>query len=236
MSIPQTPSFTPNQQSPFYNKHSSSPFNENGLSFSETSTNNDIITIEENISESSSLNTSFNSSFDSPENETTNEEVDTINNTFYISAISEILNKLIQTNQKQNKPEMLTYFHSETIPQISLMDYLLRIQQYSNIELSTLIISLIYLDRIYCMNKLTLNFHNIHKLLLTSVLMSIKYNEDSLYRNDYFAEIGGVSLKELNQMEIEFLSGIQFNLFVNNDLYDKYYESLSNYRTNEFKL
>ncbi len=70
---------------------------------------------------------------------------------------------------------------------------------------------------------------NFFRILLASVLLSIKYNEDDFYSNTFYAKVGGISLKEINLLEFEFMKLIQFNLFVQEEVYLKYKEYLLNY-------
>ncbi|GAQ91697.1 Cyclin family protein [Klebsormidium nitens] len=53
---------------------------------------------------------------------------------------------------------------------------------------------------------------NIHRLLLTALMLSSKFFDDGSYENAYFAEVGGVSVEELNSLEVAFLFGIDFRL------------------------
>lgn len=52
--------------------------------------------------------------------------------------------------------------------------------------------------------------------------MAIKYNEDCIYDNDFYSKVGGVAKKDLNKLEFNFLTLIEFNLFVNDETYNKY--------------
>ena len=63
---------------------------------------------------------------------------------------------------------------------------------------------------------------NIHQLLFTSIIIAIKYNEDLYYDNKYYAKIAGVTPKELQKMEGEFLKLIKFELYINKKIFDKY--------------
>ncbi|MCQ2818528.1 MAG: hypothetical protein MJ252_14765 [archaeon] len=54
-------------------------------------------------------------------------------------------------------------FIGKSVPSITIKGYLDRIIKYTQIEQSTLIIALIYIDRICAKNRLTLNFFNIYK-------------------------------------------------------------------------
>ena len=119
-------------------------------------------------------------------------------------------------------------FSANLIPNISIEDYLIRIQTYSNIEKSTLIISLILIDRLCQISNIILTYHNIHRLIFSAILISIKYNEDTYYDNKYYAEIAGVKLKELKLLEYNFLSMIHFKLFIPDEIYNKYILYLDN--------
>ena len=70
-------------------------------------------------------------------------------NIFLLKQISDILNSIISENKKsENSTQENSLFRHDNIPNISLFDYLFRIQKYTGIENSTLIIALIYIDRI----------------------------------------------------------------------------------------
>ena len=126
-----------------------------------------------------------------------------IKNKNLINAISVTLSTIIEENKKlSNYKEILMkqskmIFSSLKIPNISIYDYLIRIQTDSLIEKSTLILSLIYIDRLCQLCKLTLTYYNIHRIVFAAILIAIKYNEDNFYDNKYYAEIAGVNLKEL---------------------------------------
>jgi len=59
-----------------------------------------------------------------------------------------------------------------------------------------------------------------------AIIISIKFLEDKYYKNEYYARVGGVSIKELNSLELEFLSLIDFNLFVNEELFFYYKQKI----------
>ena len=65
--------------------------------------------------------------------------------------------------------------------------------------------------------------------MLTAILSAIKYNEDDFYSNTYYAKVGGISLQEINNLESEFLSLINFNLWIDLEIYTKYQNYLEKY-------
>jgi hypothetical protein len=85
------------------------------------------------------------------------------------------------------------------------------------------IFALIYLDRLITANK---NCHitpyNVHRLLITSVLLAAKARDDTYYSNAYYSAIGGISNAEINKLEGTFLVLVDFNLFVSPETYDQY--------------
>jgi hypothetical protein len=54
------------------------------------------------------------------------------------------------------------------------------------------------------------------------MIVAIKYNEDDFFSNEFYSKVGGVSKKEINKIEYEFLSLIDFSLFVDEEIYNKY--------------
>ena len=193
---------------------------------------------------------SFNSSFDSeaPSDDDSKEEDDTksltekdkenaksglqqneeIPNMNLINAISKTLTTILENNKKLKnyrdilKKQSLMYFSANSIPNITIKDYLIRIQNYSKMEKSTLILSLILIDHMCKKSNIVLTIYNIHRILFSSVLISIKYNEDSYYDNTFYAQIAGIKPNELKLLEYKFLELNDFNVFVKDIEYEQY--------------
>ena len=89
-----------------------------------------------------------------------------------------------------------------------------------------MIIILIYLDNICTKHEINLNYYNIHKFILAAFISAIKFHEDDYYSISYYAKLGGVSKKEAINLEYEFMNLMDFQLFVNQELYEKYYKYL----------
>ena len=149
-----------------------------------------------------------------------------------VHSISTTLMQLITDNKakphynEKLKQQAKQIYTSRKLPQISVNDYIVRIAKYMKIEDSTLILALIYIDRISRKRKIFVNEYNVYRLFFMSVVVATKYNEDKHYSNTYYAKIGGVELEQLNQMECEFVMGINFDLFVEAKVFDKYETSL----------
>jgi len=176
-------------------------------------------------SQANTIINSFNSNI-------TNDNVEKI----MIEKISILLSDICDENAKLYKTENNQYikpFLSKNIPQISINDYIERLYKYNKINTSTIILILIYIDRICNINKFKLTYFNIHKLILASMIIAIKYNEDEYYSTQFYAKLGGVSIAEINSLEYYFLKLIKYNLFVTEDLFNKYNDYISSSESDE---
>ena len=113
------------------------------------------------------------------------------------------------------------HFTIKMKPSLSLLDYLRRILKYTRIEFSTLIISMIYIDRI-CKEKVFLNEFNIHRIMVISIYIAYTYNEDQIYDNKYLSLVSGISKNEMILLENDFLDLIDFRLFIDEEIFKQY--------------
>ena len=144
-----------------------------------------------------------------------------------IEIIADLLNNICEENKdKSNVNNKIAPFLAIDIPSMPIKDYLLRLTYYTKINESTIIIIFIYIDRICKINNFKINYRNIYKLIISSMIIAIKYNEDILYSSEVYAKLGGLSVKELNYLEFKFLILIKFYLFIEQDLFSKYYDTL----------
>lgn len=152
-----------------------------------------------------------------------------------IEIISDLFINICEENKikKNNKNYLIKSFTHKFIPSISIKDYILRLAKHSKVNESTIIIILIYIDRICNINHLNLTYYNIHKLILASFILAIKYNEDNYYSMSFYSKIGGISLSELNNLELECLILIRYNLLIQPKLFDKYYKDLMSLKNDD---
>ena len=167
------------------------------------------------------MNSSFDSSCDDSISEA--EHVATDNETLAIvPVIVNVIETIVaRTRPSQGDTRPRNAFHTEALPGISIRDYLVRIITYTHVERSTLICALIYMDRLSSAG-VAVNGHSVHKVLFTSILMSMKFNEDCIYTISFFAEVAGVTVPELLSMESEFVNKINFNFHVDETVFNTY--------------
>ena len=151
-----------------------------------------------------------------------------IENLDLINSISNTLITILEKNKQLSnykdilKNQSKMYFSSYTIPTITIKEYLTRIQIYSGVESSTLILALILIDKMCKRSGILLTYFNIHRILFSSLLISIKYNEDSFFNNTFYSQIAGVKPEELQLLEYTFLEYNDFNVFVKDFEYVQY--------------
>ena len=61
------------------------------------------------------------------------------------------------------------------------------------------------------------------------MLTSIKFADDSYFDNGFYAQVGGVTIEDLNRLESEFLFLIQFDLHVMPTLYSQYFGNIKSH-------
>ena len=147
-----------------------------------------------------------------------------------ISSISHKLEKIIENNNyyEYNNDEhnpLINAFNSKEFIDIPIYEFLTRIIMYFNCQDSSLIISLIYLDKLI-MKNININKYNIYQLLFTCLLISVKYNEDNIYKNNYYSEIIGITLEQLNLLEYNLYYLLDFNAYIKNETYEYYKKGL----------
>ena len=149
--------------------------------------------------------------------------------TLIISAICQNLKEIIRDNRNFENLVSKDLFYLKTIPDISLSDYIKRLVKHTNMNISTLINAIIYIDNL-CENfKYILCMNNVYFLLLSSCLLSIKFNEDIPVNLKTYSQIAGVSVDKLKKLESCLYFSLNFGLFVKEDLYQEYFDYFSNY-------
>ncbi|KAH7365987.1 hypothetical protein KP509_18G057900 [Ceratopteris richardii] len=130
----------------------------------------------------------------------------------------------VRTATTTKMQDWFTVFHGRSAPPISIEEYVERIFKYANCSPSCFVVAYAYLDRIIHQpaGGIPITSLNVHRLLITSVMVAAKFLDDSFYNNAYYGKVGGVSTQEINRLELEFLFGIGFRLHVSLQEFDCY--------------
>lgn len=141
-----------------------------------------------------------------------------------VKVLAAVLERLVNSNKSTAMldPGNLTKFHALKAPGIGVEAYLDRVHKYASCSNECFILALIYIDRLIERNNFLLTELNVHRVVITAILLAAKFFDDAYYNNAYYAKVGGVLVSELNGLEVDFLFRINFSLHVQPDVFEKY--------------
>ncbi|KAG7644313.1 Cyclin PHO80-like [Arabidopsis suecica] len=148
-----------------------------------------------------------------------------------IAFLSSLLERVAESNDLTRRvatqSQRVSVFHGLSRPTITIQSYLERIFKYANCSPSCFVVAYVYLDRFtHRQPSLPINSFNVHRLLITSVMVAAKFLDDLYYNNAYYAKVGGISTKEMNFLELDFLFGLGFELNVTPNTFNAYFSYL----------
>ena len=145
-----------------------------------------------------------------------------------VTIISGMLMELIRLNDEiPLKDGGLTRFHSRAPPGISVPDYLLRLTTHATLSPPILLSMVYYIDRLCALYPaFNISSLTVHRFLIASATVASKGLSDSFWTNNTYAKVGGVSLKELALLELEFLWRVEWRIVPRPEVLCDYYRSL----------
>lgn len=106
---------------------------------------------------------------------------------------------------------------------VTVFQYLQNIQKMFKCPSVCYLIALIYIQRLEGENIfIDKNISLDYKIFLAAMLVAIKSIVDKPFSNKYYARVGWVDVKELNECERNFLNWLQFNVFVSPEDLNKF--------------
>lgn len=147
-----------------------------------------------------------------------------------IEAVSTNLHEIILENKQNFKTDeffISDIFYLRKLPPISLTDYIKRLVKYTDMDISSLIMAVIYIDHFCEEKKYILTYHNIYRILLTTCLLSIKFNEDIGLNYRRYSEIAGVGIEDLSYLEEYMFIELDYKLKVDENCYNNYFNYFS---------
>lgn len=107
-------------------------------------------------------------------------------------------------------------------PSISLEQFLARIIYKTNIEVSSLIIANMYIDKICEAFSIKLNINLLFGFLIGCIYISMKFNEDCSFKPSFISKVFGIDVKRLNQIEHAVLSLLNFKTIIKDQEFLEY--------------
>eukprot|EP00299_Pterocystis_sp_00344_P009380 c392_g1_i1.p1 GENE.c392_g1_i1~~c392_g1_i1.p1 ORF type:complete len:582 (-),score=117.87 c392_g1_i1:1-1746(-) len=114
-----------------------------------------------------------------------------------------------------------TLFESKYKACMAIEDYIKRIEQFSCCSAECFLIAAVLIGRLEtAYGRALLRTQTAHRLLLTAIMLGSKTHDDEFLNNKCFAQIGGIHLDELNQLEREFVKQLKHRLEVSRNEYE----------------
>ncbi len=118
--------------------------------------------------------------------------------TSIVPVLACVLNQLCARNDRLALPPPpsgssaavgISKFHALRPPAIGIRDYLNRIAKYACCSGECFVLALVYIDRLIQSNpNFVVNSLNIHRLLITAIMLAAKFFDDQYYNNAYYAK------------------------------------------------
>jgi len=137
------------------------------------------------------------------------------------------LSHISDVNDWKGAPPVSMQFIGKDVPDLPLKEYMERLARYFKCSPSVFLAAMIYIDRFINRSNVTINRLTIHRLLIVSFVISAKFNEDLHYSNAYYAQVGGIDLAELNQLESLMVQVLSWDFSVDPSNFQQYFKELS---------
>jgi hypothetical protein len=128
---------------------------------------------------------------------------------------------------KMQGPHKILMFQARSKPNIPFEVYLEQLVLGTGMSGESLMLAMVHLARFAKRNpEFPINILTIYRLFLTVCLCACKFYDDQFSNNKKFAKTGGVTLQEMNILEIEYLFMSGFNMYVSDEQYQEIYKEL----------
>mmetsp|Transcript_20808 Transcript_20808/g.50918 ORF Transcript_20808/g.50918 Transcript_20808/m.50918 type:complete len:220 (+) Transcript_20808:143-802(+) len=147
-----------------------------------------------------------------------------------VSALASTLARLCAESTRVALPsprDPVSIFFSSFKQPFTLQYYAQRVVKYAQCSPSALFAALVYMERIRAREfKLRPCEYNVHRLFLACVVLAVKFLDDEVFTNAHYARVGGITIAEMNKLELATLKLLNFELQVSVDEYRDYVESM----------
>jgi hypothetical protein len=99
-----------------------------------------------------------------------------------------LLEKITKTNDKI-PCSSCTCFHARSIPSIDIQAYLTRILKYCPCNNECFLSLLVYFDRMSQREELRIDSYNIHRLVISGIMIASKFFSDVFFTNTRYAKV-----------------------------------------------
>ena len=145
--------------------------------------------------------------------------------------ISKMLQHMITSNA--NSPVISSRFHSHSAPAMSISAYVERIVKYTRCSCEALVAAVMFLQYHVTFSGHCVTVFNVHRTLITSVVLAAKSRDDEYYTNTYYAKIGGIPASELKTLELDYINLLEWDCWLDRDAFDETVAMLTELATSD---
>eukprot|EP00961_Rhodomonas_salina_P130357 1754967-Rhodomonas_salina.1 len=140
-----------------------------------------------------------------------------------LDVCAEIISSTVKRNDARERVTVeLPSFEGNAV-KMSADYYVRRVMKYGGCSPCCLVVGCIYLQRLKAKYRsVRLGSRTFVRLFAVAVMSASKVFDDHYLSNKQWADIAGVTLQEMNQLELEFLFRLQFDLCVDRATYNAY--------------
>jgi hypothetical protein len=117
--------------------------------------------------------------------------------------------------------------HCRAPPGISIHDYLNRLIVHATLSPPILLSLVYYIDKLSALYPVfNVSSLTVHRYLITAATVAAKGLSDSFWTNNTYARVGGISVRELALLELDFLERMDWKIVPPADVLVNYYCNL----------
>jgi len=157
-----------------------------------------------------------------------------------VSAFCHSIEQMCRTNNQKISTKIdqpKTRFYVAVTPDISVSNFLKRIGWFCDCPKECFVIALEYIHRtVKCNPEIQVNFNSVHHLILACLQVSVKFYDDTVLNQKYYAQVVGLSGVEISALEKELLFLLSFDLFVHPGRYQQILKQMLNDNKGLYKV
>ncbi|KIM52134.1 hypothetical protein SCLCIDRAFT_1223999 [Scleroderma citrinum Foug A] len=105
-------------------------------------------------------------------------------------------------------------------PSAAFVQFVQKLLETTQVSQSVIVLSLHYIWRLKERNRFTTGLQGSEfRIAVSALMMANKFLDDNTYTNKTWSEVSGIELTEINRMEREFLTGVDFSLHISGKQY-----------------
>lgn len=151
--------------------------------------------------------------------------VDILVNKSMVSKFCALLNSVLSKIVERSDINSSSIYDTNEFAHVSLGNYMKICTKIMDIQPSVLIYSFCLLDKIL-QRGVVLTVKNKHRLFFIALVLSIKMNHDSSFKDKDLASVGKLSIDSFLYLEASFLKTLNFKVYISTELFDRYRKAI----------